>query len=405
MIESLRRRYESLIATKDGLRLSVAAIGGVFSIVIGLIHLVSYMAADGLPFHEALFQHSSGTVLVLGVLWGASTVLPRGLGQSLQVAGFAISGTLGALTGESGNLNGVLFFTFAILLSWEYAERRIFKWGVVIASAATLTVASMVNLWGRVPDPVSFTVTTLLANGVVLAMLGAFASHKSASLKQQNGLLDERIKARTEELEALVQEREVIIQEVHHRVKNNLQMIISMLNIQEGVAADPGVYEAIARLRDRIYSVALVHQTLYQGESLNKLNLSEYVRTLVDYVRAAAMADVTIRYTMNDDLAVSLDTAVSLGVVINELVTNVVKHAFPGDEKGKVEIGIDRGDESILIKIRDNGVGYAGEHLLIDDLPLTSGMGIAKALVEHIDGKLYIDKDSGTIATIEVPIE
>ncbi len=157
-----------------------------------------------------------------------------------------------------------------------------------------------------------------------------------------------------------LREKEVLLRELHHRTKNNMNVIISLLNMQSTEAEDPRLRRAFGDAEDRIRAMALVHQMLYDNEDLSRLNLKSYLFDLIHILMDGYdISGDRISVTLDlEDVFVSLDTAIPCGLIINELVSNSLKYAFPGEAKGGIRVGLSRRPGgAILIEVSDDGVG------------------------------------------------
>jgi PAS domain S-box-containing protein len=208
---------------------------------------------------------------------------------------------------------------------------------------------------------------------------------------------EEAVRASTERIQTSLREKEVLLEEIHHRVKNNLQVISSLLRLQSTHVHDPGALEMFAESCNRIHSMALVHERLYQSADLSRVDLGEYVRSLTDllcrsyHTRAAG---VGIRAAV-DDVSLGIDAAVPLGLAINELVSNCLKHAFPDGRRGEIQIEV-RPDEAYgyLLRVADDGVGFPRD---VDFRATeTLGMQLVCALTEQLGGTIELRSDGGT---------
>src|SRR5262249_46154125 len=163
-----------------------------------------------------------------------------------------------------------------------------------------------------------------------------------------------------EQIKASLREKEVLLKEIHHRVKNNMQVICSLLNLQSGYVGDP---EALALFREsesRIRSMALIHEKLYQSKSLSRLDFSEYLSSLSSllFTTYVANPEAVQLATCLDPVFLDIDTAVPLGLIVNELVSNNLKYAYPEGRSGVVELTLRSGpDNQYTLTVRDQGVG------------------------------------------------
>jgi PAS domain S-box-containing protein len=198
-----------------------------------------------------------------------------------------------------------------------------------------------------------------------------------------------------------LKEKEVLLKEVHHRVKNNLQVISSILNLQSSYVRDKRVLEILLESQNRIKSMAFVHESLYQTKDFSNISFQEYVgnisRNLVHSYAALEYAPV-LQLDL-DSVQLHLDTAIPCGLIINELLSNALKYAFPDGRQGKIDVAVKQKKDLILISISDNGVGLP-ENL---DFRNTESLGLqlVVSLVEQINGKIKADTKKGTKFTIE----
>ncbi|HMG55720.1 MAG TPA: CHASE domain-containing protein, partial [Kofleriaceae bacterium] len=178
-------------------------------------------------------------------------------------------------------------------------------------------------------------------------------------LRQLNAELEQRVQTRTSELTALLREREVLLQEIHHRVKNNLQVISSLMNMQVRKLAATGDRSALEECQTRVEAIALIHEQLYQSRDYAHVPFSEYTRSLVNNVfRTMGVSDGSVKLDLAiDDVAVPVDKAIPCGLLLNELITNALKHAFVDGRSGELRVELSRTDDRIRLMVSDNGVG------------------------------------------------
>ncbi|MDQ7785927.1 MAG: sensor histidine kinase, partial [Desulfomonilaceae bacterium] len=170
-----------------------------------------------------------------------------------------------------------------------------------------------------------------------------------------------RIKTQTL-LQASLLEKEVLFKEIHHRVKNNLQLISSLLNIQALHVDDPQLRQAFNESRHRVRSMALVHERLYQSGNLSHIDFGEYLKKLVANLSRAYEKANVICSVDAEAVELGIDTAIPCGLIVSELMTNALKYAFPGDSGGAVTVSLKRGQgESLKLAVKDDGVGFSGE--------------------------------------------
>ena len=212
--------------------------------------------------------------------------------------------------------------------------------------------------------------------------------------------ITERKKAEEQNTEAL-REKEVLLREIHHRVKNNMQIVSSLLNLQSQSLSDPEVKAMFRESQDRIRTMALVHEKLYQTKDLSRIDFAEYIRSLAAYLFRTYQTEagrVQLKTDM-DKTFLDINTSIPCGLIVNELVSNALKHAFPDKRKGEIAIELRESEGGTLrLTVRDNGIGFPeGVDLMATD---TLGLQIVALLVDQIDGKIDIKRNHGTAFTL-----
>ncbi|MCX6285677.1 MAG: PAS domain-containing protein [Bacteroidetes bacterium] len=215
-----------------------------------------------------------------------------------------------------------------------------------------------------------------------------------------------RDRSKEKEVEALklrnAETKEIMLKEIHHRVKNNLAIVISLLGMQGKKNPDPDFQRLIRDIELRIRSMALIHEHLYRSENLDKVPLSNYIHSLVSII-SGTFSGHKIRLEMQlEDILANIETALPLGLITNELLTNSYKYAFPGNKEGIVTLKLEKYNSTgFKLEISDNGVGLpAGFDLQSQE---SLGMFIIKLLVEQLDGSITITSNEGVSASIIVP--
>ena len=197
-------------------------------------------------------------------------------------------------------------------------------------------------------------------------------------------------------------------QEIHHRIKNNLQVICSLLDLQaekfrgKRYIKDFEVIEAFAESHDRVTSMALIHEELHEGGGGNVVNFSIYLDKLVDNLFQTyklGNKHIDLKMDLAENHVFDMDTAVPLGIIVNELVSNALKHAFVGRSKGEIRIKLQREEggeriNSFVLTVSDNGIGIP-ENINIEDLD-SLGMQLVTSLVDQLDGELELKRNGGT---------
>jgi two-component sensor histidine kinase len=214
--------------------------------------------------------------------------------------------------------------------------------------------------------------------------------------------------------EALAMIKIVRKQEIHHRIKNNLQVISSLLDLQaekfngKKNIEDSQILEAFRESQNRVISMALIHEELYKGDRFDTINFSRYINELADNLLSTYSVGnngIILSTDIEEDIFFDMDTSVPLGIVINELISNSLKHAFPFRDSGEIQIKLHREENekcenedckstSYVLSVSDNGVGIP-ENLEIEDLD-SLGIQLVTTLVDQLDGELELRRNNGS---------
>jgi PAS domain S-box-containing protein len=249
---------------------------------------------------------------------------------------------------------------------------------------------------------------------VEVEMIRKDGRHVPVELSMANLILDGRIAGRvgvardiTErrrvdaQIKASLQEKEVLLKEIHHRVKNNLQIISSLLNLQSKYIKDPRTLQMFNDSQNRIKSMASIHEILYQSRDIARIDFSEYIRNLmVQLIRSYGDHSKAIEFEINvKNIMLDVDTAISCGLIINELVSNSLKYAFSDKRSGKIHIEMSESTDNVLtLIVHDDGVNFPKEIELgaMDSL----GLKLVLALTNRLSGRVELDTTNGTMFKI-----
>jgi two-component sensor histidine kinase len=198
-------------------------------------------------------------------------------------------------------------------------------------------------------------------------------------------------------LKSSIKEKEVLIKEIHHRVKNNMQIISSLLNLQKQYVDEEEAVNVLMESQNRVKSMAMIHEKLYKSRNFSEINFADYIRSLVSDLFYSYGVDSNRVKTviLLDELMMGLETAIPCGLIISELVTNTLKYAFPHQKNGefRIELHLDSDGLYNLI-ISDNGVGMP-ENVNFDETE-TLGLQLVNSLVNQLEGTIELTRNNGT---------
>jgi PAS domain S-box-containing protein len=204
------------------------------------------------------------------------------------------------------------------------------------------------------------------------------------------------IKNKDEEIKKTLEEKDMLLKETHHRVKNNLMVISSLLNLQSNYIKDQEALSIFKESQSRARSMALIHERLYQSSDLKNINFGDYIKQLSSELsRTYAANSRGIKLNLDvDDLSIDINTTVPLGLIVNELISNCFKHAFPSGRGGEVNIHFHKLNDHYEFSVEDNGIGFPDKL----DFKNTDSLGLQLVvnLTKQIDGDIELDKSRGT---------
>ncbi|MCK5201594.1 MAG: GAF domain-containing protein, partial [Spirochaetales bacterium] len=229
----------------------------------------------------------------------------------------------------------------------------------------------------------------------------AIALHKAKLFEQ----IEKDIEKRKETeivLQLSLKEKELLLQEIHHRVKNNLTIILALINLQDAKLSNPAEIELFEELSQRIHSIALVHEKLYENYDLSSIGFYSYTYDLINSIRAVLVyrSDIKVEIDIPQNIYFDLDILIPLGLVLNELFTNSLKYAFP-ETGGEISVSLDTTEQYFTLTVSDNGIGYPEDVLKEGNTHL--GLILVNSLVEQIKGSIRLNNIDGASATIRFP--
>jgi len=253
---------------------------------------------------------------------------------------------------------------------------------------------------------------TLVGAALLLIIIGlllnryAIKQRSNRKLEANQKELDSKnlyLEALNTEQEKLIKEKEWLIREVHHRVKNNLQMVTSLLNSQSAYLEDNAAVVAVKDSLRRMQAMSLIHQKLYLDENTSEIFMPEYVNELVGYLNESFDTDNRIDFDLKvEPLYLDVSQAIPLGLIINESIVNAIKYAFLNEQNGIVSIILQReGADNLLLKIADNGIGLPAEMDVMQRNSL--GLDLMQGLTKQLKGSFTIESLKGVHITVKFP--
>ena len=233
--------------------------------------------------------------------------------------------------------------------------------------------------------------------GVALLIIAVILIYRRYRINQR---IRKETNLKNELLENLLNEKEWLLKEIHHRVKNNLQIVMSLLNTQSHFLEDETAKAAIKNSQDRIHSMSLIHKKLYQSENVVSINMELYIKELIEYFKITFDTGQRIKFIIDvEPIEMTSTQAVPLGLIINETIINSIKHAFPAGREGNIKISLKELESNkILLTVNDNGTGIKD----IDNLSESSSLGIKliKGFSKELNAELEFGNNNGFIVSL-----
>lgn len=235
------------------------------------------------------------------------------------------------------------------------------------------------------------TIRSVIIGAVILLFAFCLVLYKAYGMKKDS---NRKLESQQVQLKKLLDEKEWLLKEIHHRVKNNLQMVISLLNSQSAFLDNDAAITAIRNSQHRMYAMSLIHQKLYQTEGLSTINMQWYVRELVNYMEDCFDTSGKIHFNLAV-ISAEFDVAqaVPVGLILNEIVSNAIKYAFPGGRGGNIVISLEQEENEYILKVADNGIGLPADYDISTSQSL--GMSLIYGLSQQLDGVLEVRNNKG----------
>ena len=318
--------------------------------------------------------------------------------------------TLIAVTGQGIRDLAVAGYPSIIIVNSLLMNRRDYSIMVILAVICIflVSVGPLLGVYQPLlpPGPYVgdfFVVMTITAMAALMSFLLARNMHNNLQIAHDE--LTERKKTGTY-LKNSLQEKEILLKEIHHRVKNNLTVIKSLLSLQKSrITSKAQAIAAFADMENRLLSIAQVHEQLYKSDDFNKIAMKTYITAMTRNLKSIIAPSRDISFDLDvENIQLSIETAVPCGIIINELVTNALKHAFIGREKGEISITFNKSEvDTCSLVFADNGVGLP-ETVAMDD-PDSLGLKLVTILTAQIKGTMKVTSDRGATFEIRFPLE
>ena len=299
---------------------------------------------------------------------------------------------------------------YIVLLGWSYAAEQTIARTILVAGPIALWLLALAVVWFvadfQIGRPLRWLTGAAEAFGRGdLSMRAPVAGPQELrDLAEMFNEMVLRIDGRENELREAIATREAMMREIHHRVKNNLQIVTSLLNLQSKAVHGESAQRAFSDIQTRVRALALVHRYLYESQDLQSVDLGAFLRELASSLQLSyGISEEQVKIEIDADSVWDMsDRAVPLALFMTEAMSNALKHAFPQGRQGIIKIGLKAlPNSTVRFSVEDNGVGLTDSRVTPEASQASLGMSLIKAFARQVDGKLTISGPPGTVVTIE----
>jgi two-component sensor histidine kinase len=345
--------------------------------------------------------------IVGGVLWGATPLLlfPANSISHQALLTFVLGGMSVGITISHGAVRAA-YLPFILAVYAPLIGRYVYGGDETHITMGTLLFVFMVYLIGaagRMQAAVTESLRLRFQNQGLIDVL----NREKIETEKLNENLRSEVRERREaeeRLRALLDEKEILLREIHHRVNNNLQVVSSLFRLQSRHIGKKSPEDILSDSQNRILSMALIHEKLYKSKDLANIECKVYIESLLSQLfQSHGVAENRITLTKDvEQVFLPLDLAMPCGLIINEIVSNCLKHAFPNGNKGSIEFSLARTDQWIELVIKDSGAGLP-ENVVFGNSE-TLGLRLIEALVKQLQGEISVRRADGTTFHVRFPV-
>ena len=325
--------------------------------------------------------------------------------NSFLLGGYVVAIEVSIHTYLIGWDSGCFYFLF--LLPTVFLLNTNWKiWITIVFNGSIITL--LVLLWYLFQDGHSLyfiesntetiiNLINLTSTGLIIIVIMIYFSRTINKKDEALMVVNEALGKQNKEIFSQHQYQQILLKEIHHRVKNNLQIISSLLSLQSNAIEDNDVSQVLDESRRRIEAIALIHQKLYQGDKIDRVDFKSY---LMEIMRSQQKVNPDLKCEITaKEVAFKLDIAVPLGLIISEMIVNSVKHAFKEIENPELKVDLKKNKQTIELIIQDNGIGLPENFSL--EQPISLGTEIIQALTTQIEAEIKYENDNGAKFTIK----
>ena len=389
---------------------------GLMAFALSLIAFLDPLIIQKTSMLTAVGKTPVWSVFLIGVLILSTGIIVNKYTRTLQSVLIILVGMFSALDATWGDLTSIVWAGLGYIIALEYGllnKRFLLKTSLILtAYIACLVVGVLENETLNSLAPLH----TVVGIAIVLYLAALLLQLRKRLHDRRESILEEQVKARTRslenklaeisalkfDLEKSLREKETLLQEVHHRTKNNMQIISSLLHLEMARLSDPPAVAALEKSINRIQTLAYAHEIIHKSENTELVNLADYLSEILgNIITPTERSSIRSRLAIPPDLSVEIDFAMPLGLIINELATNTVKYAFPDTRPGVFSVTAIREGGLLRFEIADDGIGMPESFWT--KKPSSLGFQLVSSLVDQLSGTVTMDGTKGTCWRMSFP--
>jgi two-component sensor histidine kinase len=391
----------------------MAVAGGSF--LLAAVAFLNLVFISQVPAFDALKHSAVSGVLVIGLIFLFTGVIRNKYTSLSQPLLFTLIGCLIALDADWGNFTSVIFvgIGYMLLEVYGFLKKRFAVKTIIIASIYLGMVFLGFMLRREAADLGSL--HTLIGLLLVAYLIWLMVSVRNETHKHREAVLEQIVTSRTRKLQealenktklleektALLAEKDLLLREVHHRTKNNMQLISSFLSLENEKLRDPKAAAALENSKKRVQALSIALDYVHESENIMNIDTAQYIEDFISKMwQTISSSHISPQLYLQKGIRININFAITLGIIINELVSNVVEHAFEEDN-GSVFITLEQRDSSITLDFRDNGIGFPDS--ISVEHPQTLGLKLISGLTRQLGGTVAVWQENGTCYRFAFP--
>jgi len=371
--------------------------------ILSLIEFVFFYYFQNEPLIQALCEFSVLPVFLIGLLFLFTAYFLDKPAKILQVTTIIISGFFSATQAGSGDFSSFVIVAIGYLLAMEYgflSKRIILKTSILGVIYIVFLIYGL-SVFNKLTLIIAL--HTLVGAGMVFFLFFVLLRAQFDKEKMRRQDLEIKVEERTSELQRALSEKETLLREVHHRTKNNMQLISSLLNLEYSSVSDPKAIEAAQKSMRRIQALSTAHEYLHHSSNISNIYLHDYIGEFLSLIIGdMEVVNIAFKSYIDENIGANIEAAIPFGLIVNELISNSLKHAFNNMEEGLISLNVRADEKETVLTIEDNGQGIP------EELDLKSadsiGMNIIFGLIDQLGGRYVVSRDNGTQWKIMLPM-